>query len=149
MFIKVRAALRLGSGSILAVCDSELLLGMEWLHRLIMKALKNCVIGFCANISLILFVDVLWHEQDGWDVEAEHDGLYETACWLKHLLFLACFLSLPLFFQRQVVLPWKCISRKKLSSYFLLCWTIYFSSVCLKLLFKLSVSCDSIAVNFL
>ncbi len=124
--------------AVFLLCVTQLLIGLEWLYWSIMKAL-----------SLILFLDVLWRERDGWDVEAKHDGLYETACWLKHLLFLACLLSLSTpFFQRQVVLPWKCISRKKSCSYFPLRWTIYFSSVCLKL-FKWSVSCDSIAVNFL
>ncbi len=104
--------------AVFLLCVTQLLIGLEWLYWSIMKAL-----------SLILFLDVLWRERDGWDVEAKHDGLYETACWLK----LACFLSLPLFFNGRLFYL-ENVSAEKNSSYFPLRWTIYFSSVCLKLL---------------
>ncbi len=72
-----------------------------WLYWSIMKAL-----------TLILFLAVSGVSGMDETLKPSMTVFIETACWLKHLLFCLLSLSTP-FFQRQVVLPWKCISRKK------------------------------------
>ncbi len=123
-YTHVRAALRFCSGSVFAVCDSVIdRAGMIVLidHE---STFTDFILGCC----------LAWA---GWMRRWSQAWRSLWNCMLAEafaVFSLLAFSLYPFFFQRQVVLPWKCISRKKTCSYFPLRWTIYFSSVCLKLL---------------